>query len=127
MVTLGHSCDITPLLTSLALSKSFDISATEGMVVVGMVVTNLADAFSLAVVVGNLTLDFVMSPPVTQETLLYVVAVKGVVRGLVTPFAVLEPWFRFLVPRVFDGVDAGLKDVLGNMPVHGQVDDGVGV
>ncbi len=92
-----------------------------------MVVTNLADAFSLAVVVGNLTLDFVMSPPVTQETLLYVVAVKGVVRGLVTPFAVLEPWFRFLVPRVFDGVDAGLKDVLGNMPVHGQVDDGVGV
>ena len=92
-----------------------------------MVVTNSADASGLAAAVGNLTLDFVMSPQVTQETLLYVVAVEGVVHGLATPFTVLKPWFGFLVPRVFNGINASPKDVLGNMPVHGQVDDGAGV
>ncbi len=119
MVTLGHSCDITPLLTSLALSKSFDVSVTEGMVVVGMVVTNSADASGLAAAVGNLTLDFVMSPQVTQETLLYVVAVEGVVCCLVTPFTVFEPWLRLLIPRVFNGIDACSKDVLGKVPICG--------
>ncbi len=53
--------------------------------------------------------------------------VEGVMCRLVTPFAVFEPWFRLLVLRVFNGINARSKDVLGDMPVHGQVDNGAGV
>ncbi len=62
MVTLGHSCDITPLLTSLASSKSFDISTTEGVVVVRMVVPDLTDMSGFAAAMGNLAVDLVVSP-----------------------------------------------------------------
>ncbi len=62
MVTLGHGCDITPLLMSLASSKSFDVRVTEGVVVVGMVVPNLTDVPGFTVAVGNFAIDLVVSP-----------------------------------------------------------------
>ncbi len=62
MVMLRHGHDITPLLTSLALSKSFDVSATEGVVVVGMVVTNSTDASGFTAVMGDFAINLVMSP-----------------------------------------------------------------
>src|SRR6266436_9593468 len=104
MVMLGHSHDITPLLTSLASSKSFDVSMTEGAVVVGMVITNLTDASGFAAAMGDLAIDLIVSSQSAQETLLYVVAVEGVVCCLVTPFTVFEPWLRLLIPRVFNGI-----------------------
>ncbi len=62
VVTIGHSCDITPLLTSLALFKGFDVCMTESVVVVGMVVTNPTDSSSFASAVWNFAVDLVMSP-----------------------------------------------------------------
>jgi len=55
------------------------------------------------------------------------VAVEGVVCHLATPFAMLQPWFRLLIPRIFDGVNACLKDVLGNMPIGREIDNGARV
>ncbi len=62
MVTLGHSCDITPLLMSLAMSKGLDICTTKGVVVVGMIVANATDSSHFASTVGNLAVNLVMSP-----------------------------------------------------------------
>ncbi len=62
MVTFGHGRDITPLLTSLASSKSLDVCVTEGAMVVGVVVANLTDTSSFAAVMGDLAVDFVVSP-----------------------------------------------------------------
>jgi len=64
MVMLGHSCDITPLLMSLASSKSFDVSMTKGVVIVGVVVSDSTDPSSLAVAMGNFAVDLVVSPRV---------------------------------------------------------------
>ena len=52
-------------------------------------------------------------------------AVEGVVSGLLTPLALSEPWFGLLVPWVFNGVYAGSEDVLGEVPIHGQLNDGM--
>ncbi len=62
MVTMGHSRDITPLLTSLALSKHLDICATESVVVVGVIVADPTDASSFASAVRYLAVNFVMTP-----------------------------------------------------------------
>jgi len=62
MVTLGHGRDITPLLTSLALFKSFDVRTTEGAVVIGMVVSNSTDMSGFTLTVRDLAIDLVMSP-----------------------------------------------------------------
>ena len=62
MVTMGHGCDITPLLMSLASSKSLDVHTTEGVVVVGVVIANSTDMPRFAPTVGNLTVDLLMSP-----------------------------------------------------------------
>ncbi len=64
MVMLGHSRDITPLLTSLASSKSFDISTIKGAVIVGVVISNSTDLSSLAVVMGNFAVNLIVSPQV---------------------------------------------------------------
>ena len=64
MVTLGHSHDITPLLMSLALSKSFDVHMTEGVVVVGMVIPDSTDVPGFTAVMGNFAVDLVVSPRV---------------------------------------------------------------
>jgi len=47
------------------------------------------------------------------------VAFEGVVCHLVAPFTVLEFRFGFLVPRVLDGINACLKDVLGEVSIGG--------
>ncbi len=62
MVTLGHCCDITPLLTSLASSKGFDVCVAESVVEVGVVVANSTDASGFAVAVGGFAIDFIVSP-----------------------------------------------------------------
>ncbi len=62
MVTLGHSHDITPLLTSLASSKGLDVCTTKGAVVVRMVVANLTNTPGFASTVGNVAIDLVVSP-----------------------------------------------------------------
>jgi len=62
LVTFGHSCDITPLLMSLALSKGFDVCTTESMVVVEMVIAYLTDPSSFAPVMGDFAIDFIMPP-----------------------------------------------------------------
>ncbi len=62
MVSVGHGCDITPLLTSLASSKGLDVCATESAVVVWVVITNLTDSSWFAAVMGNLAVDFIMPP-----------------------------------------------------------------
>ena len=62
MVTVGHGCDITPLLTSLASSKHLDICATEGVVVARVIITNLTDASGSAAAVGNFAIDLVVPP-----------------------------------------------------------------
>ncbi len=62
MVTFGHCHDITPLLTSLALSKGFDVCVTEGMVIVGVVVADPTDLSHFALTVGNIAVDLIMSP-----------------------------------------------------------------
>ncbi len=41
MVTLGHCCDITPLLMSLASSKGFDVHVTKGAMVVSVTAVTL--------------------------------------------------------------------------------------
>ncbi len=61
-VMFGHCRDITPLLTSLALSEGFDVCATESVVVVGMVVTDPTDSSGFASAVGNLAFNFIVSP-----------------------------------------------------------------
>ncbi len=76
---------------------------------------------------GNFAIDLIVSPQVAQQTLPYEVAVKGVVSGFLAPLALPEPWFRLLVPRVFDGFNAGSEDVLGKMPICGQINDRTGV
>ena len=43
------------------------------------------------------------------------------------PFTLPKSGLRLLVPRVFDGTNASSKDVSREVPIHGQVDDGVGV
>ncbi len=62
MVTLGHGCDITPLLTSLASSKGLDICVTEGAVVIGMVIADLTDMPHFAAAMGDFAVDLVVSP-----------------------------------------------------------------
>ena len=62
MVTLGHGCDITPRLTSLASSKGLDICATEGAVVIGMVIADPTDMPHFAVAMGDFAVDLVVSP-----------------------------------------------------------------
>jgi len=62
MVTVGHSCDITPLLMSLALSKGLDIGMTEGAVIIGVVVTDSTDVSWFASTMGNLTVNLIMPP-----------------------------------------------------------------
>jgi len=104
---------------SLASSKGFDVSAAEGAVVVGMVVTNSTDVSGFTVVMGDLAINFIVSPRATQETLPYVVAVEGVVCCLAAPFTVLKSWFRLLISGILNGVDACSEDVLGEVPVHG--------
>jgi len=62
MVTLGHDCDITPLLTSLASSEGLNICMTESAVVVRMVIAYLADASVFALAMGNFAVDFIVPP-----------------------------------------------------------------
>ncbi len=47
---------------SLALSKSLDICVTEGVVIVGVVITDSTDASGFASMVGYFAVDFIMSP-----------------------------------------------------------------
>jgi len=54
-----------------------------------------------------------------QEALPYVVVVKGIVRRLVAPFAVLESGFGLLISRVLNGLNACLKDMLGEVSIGG--------
>ncbi len=62
MVTMGHCCDITPLLTSLASSEGFDICVTESVVVIGVVIADSTDVSHFAPVVRDLAIDLVVSP-----------------------------------------------------------------
>ena len=64
MVTMGHCCDITPLLTSLASSEGFDICVTESVVVIGVVIADSTDMSHFAAVMRDLTVNLVMSPQV---------------------------------------------------------------
>ncbi len=59
---LGHSRDITPLLTSLASSKGFDICTAEGVVIVGVVIANSTDTSGFTTMVGNFAIDLVVPP-----------------------------------------------------------------
>jgi len=49
---------------SLALSKSFDVHMTEGVVVVGMVIPDSTDVPGFTAVMGNFAVDLVVSPRV---------------------------------------------------------------
>ncbi len=62
LVTFGHGCDITPLLTSLASSEGLDVCMTESMVVIWMVIADLTDLSSFTVAMGNFAIDFIVSP-----------------------------------------------------------------
>ncbi len=66
MVTLGHYCDITPLLTSLASSEGLNVCTTKGVVVVGVVITNSTDLSCFALTVGDLAINLVVSPQLAQ-------------------------------------------------------------
>ena len=59
---MGHSRDITPLLTSLASSESFDVCATEGVVVIGVVIIDSTDVSHFAVVMRDFAVNLVVSP-----------------------------------------------------------------
>ncbi len=62
MVMVGHSHDITPLLTSLALSEGFDVCATEGAVVIGVVVADPTDVSHFAAAMGDFAVNLIVSP-----------------------------------------------------------------
>ena len=87
--------------------------------VVGVVVANLTDTFSFAAAMGDLAVDFVVSPRTTQEALPYIVAVKGVMHRLVAPFTVPKSGFRLLIPRVLNGLNTRSKDMLGEVSIGG--------
>jgi len=61
---MGHGRDITPLLMSLAPSEGFYVCATEGAVVIGVVIADSTDMSHFAAAMRDLTVDLIMSPQV---------------------------------------------------------------
>jgi len=53
------------------------------------------------------------------------VAVEGVMCGLSAPLALPESQLGLLVPRVFDGIDTSPEDMLGEVSICGQLNDGM--
>ncbi len=62
MATMGHSHDITPLLTFLASSESLDVCAAEGVVIIGVVVADPTDVSHFAATMRDFAVDLVVSP-----------------------------------------------------------------